>query len=144
MQAVVPQGSVLSPTLYNLYINDTPQIIGVNLSLFADYTCPYATERKEGYVLRKVQRGLNSMSAWCKRWNIKINEDKTLAIYFSHQRSPPDSLVTMIGRKIRFVNSVKYLGVVFDKRMTWRLHIETIEAKTFKPFIRLYSLFKSE
>jgi hypothetical protein len=47
MKAGVPQGSVLSSTLYNLYINVTPQTIGVNLSLFADDTCPYATERKE-------------------------------------------------------------------------------------------------
>jgi hypothetical protein len=45
---------------------------------------------------------------------------------------------------LTFVNSVKYLGVIFDKRMTWRLHIETIEAKAFRTFIRLYSLFKSE
>jgi hypothetical protein len=39
---------------------------------------------------------------------------------------------------------VKYLGVIFDKRMTWRLHIEMIEAKAFRTFIRIYSLFKSE
>jgi hypothetical protein len=55
----VPQGSVLSPTLYNLYINDTPQPIGVNLALFADDTSLYATECKEGYVLRKFQNVLN-------------------------------------------------------------------------------------
>jgi hypothetical protein len=76
MQAGVPQGSILSPTLYNfynLYINDTPQTPGVNLALFADDSCLYATDRKEGYVLRKIQRGLDSMAAWCKRWNIKIN-----------------------------------------------------------------------
>jgi hypothetical protein len=57
MKTGVPQGSVLSPTLNNLYINDTPQTIGVNLALFADDTCLYETERKEGYVLRKLQRG---------------------------------------------------------------------------------------
>jgi hypothetical protein len=50
MQSGVPQGSVLSPTLYNLYINDTPQTPGLNLALFADDTCLYATDRKEGYV----------------------------------------------------------------------------------------------
>jgi hypothetical protein len=140
----VPQGSVLSPTLYNLYINDTPQTIGVNLALFVDDTCLYATKRKEGYILRKVQRGLNSMSANCERWNIKINEDKTQVIYFSHQRRPPKSLLILNGRNIPFVSSVKYLDVIFDKRMTWRLHIETIEAKAFRTFIRLYSLFKSD
>jgi hypothetical protein len=42
------------------------------------------------------------------------------------------------------VNYVKYLGVIFDKRITWRLHIEMIETKAFKAFIRVYSLFKSE
>jgi hypothetical protein len=75
------------------------------------------------------------MSAWCERWNIKINEDKTQAIYFSRQRRPPDSLLTFIGRNIPFVNSVKYLGVTFDKRMTGRLYIEKIEAKAFRTFI---------
>jgi hypothetical protein len=84
------------------------------------------------------------MVAWCERWNIKINEDKTQAIYFSHQRAPPKSLLTLNGRNIPFVNNVKYLGVIFDKRITWRLHVERIKAKAFRTFIRLYSLFKSE
>jgi hypothetical protein len=48
------------------------------------------------------------------------------------------------GRNIPFVNSVKYLGVIFDKRMTWKLHVQMTEAKAFKTFIRIYSLFKSE
>jgi hypothetical protein len=58
MQVRVPQGSVLSPTLYNLYINDTPQTPGINLALFADDICIYTTDRKERYVLRKIQHGL--------------------------------------------------------------------------------------
>jgi hypothetical protein len=45
---------------------------------------------------------------------------------------------------IPFVNSVKYLGVLYDKRMTWRLHMQIIEAKAFRTLIRIYSLFKSE
>jgi hypothetical protein len=81
----------------------------VNLALFADDTCLYATDHKEGYVLRKIQRGLDSMAVWCKHWNIKINEDNTRAIYFTRRNRPPDS------RNVPFVNSVKYLGVLFDK-----------------------------
>jgi hypothetical protein len=144
MQAGVPQGSVLSSILYNLYINDTPQTPGVNLALFADDTCIYATDLKEGYVLRKIQRGLDYIAAWCKHWNIKINEDKTRAIYFTRRNRQPDSLFTMNGRNVPFLNSVKYLGVLFDKRMTWRVRIQMIEAKVFKTFIRIYYLFKSE
>jgi hypothetical protein len=107
----------------------------MNLALFADDTCLYVTDRKEGYVLRKIQRGLDSMAAWCKQWNIKINEDKTPAIYFTRRNRPPDSLLTLNGRNIPFVNSVKYLGVLFDKTMTWILHIQMIEAKAFRTFI---------
>jgi hypothetical protein len=115
----------------------------LNLTTFADDTCLYTTERKEGYVWRKFQRGLDLVAAWCERWNIKINEDKTRAIYFSHRTRPPDFLLTFNRSDIPFVNSVKYLGVTFDKRMTWKLHIGTIEAKVFRTFVKLYSLFKS-
>jgi hypothetical protein len=52
MQAGVPHGSV--PTLYNLYINDTPQTHGVYLALFVYDICLYATERNKGYVMRKL------------------------------------------------------------------------------------------
>jgi hypothetical protein len=69
----VQQGSVMSPTLYSVYINDTPQTPGVYLGLFADDTCIYATDRKEDYVLRKLQRGLSATETWYERWNIKIN-----------------------------------------------------------------------
>jgi hypothetical protein len=41
----------------------------------------YATEHKEGHVLRKLQRGLDAIETWCGHWNIKINEEKTQAIY---------------------------------------------------------------
>jgi hypothetical protein len=84
------------------------------------------------------------MAAWCELWNIKISEDKTRAIYFSHQQKPPNSLLTLNGRNIPFVNSVKYLNIIFVKRIAWRLHIDMIEAKAFRVFLRLYFQFKSE
>jgi hypothetical protein len=60
------QGSVLAPTLYTLYINVTlppPQTTEFNVDLFADDMCLYATDHKEGYVLRKLQLGLNPMES---------------------------------------------------------------------------------
>jgi hypothetical protein len=73
-----------------------------------------------------------------------LKQDKTRAIYFSHRTRPPESLLALNGRNIPVVNSVKYLDVIFNKKITWRPHIEMIEAKNFRIFIRVYSLFKSE
>jgi hypothetical protein len=50
---------------------------------------------------------------------------------------PPEAHLTLNGQNIPFVNHVKYLGVIFDKRITWRLHIEIIETKIFRTFIRI-------
>jgi len=143
-EAGVPQGSVLTPTMYSLYINDTPQTPGVQLTLFADDTYMYATERKEGYVLIKLQRGLTAMMAWCQRRNIKINEDKTQAIYFSRRRGPVEAHLTLKGGKIPFVKDVKYLGVILDRKITWRCDAETIVTEALRTFIKIYSLLKSE
>jgi hypothetical protein len=52
--------------------------------------------------------------------------------------------LTLNGRNVPFVNHVKYLGVIFHKRISWRLHLEIIEAKAIRTFIRIYSLLKSE
>jgi hypothetical protein len=84
------------------------------------------------------------MEAWCESWNIKINEDKTRGIYFSRSCRPPESHLTLNGRNIPFASSVKHLGEIFDKKVTWGLHSEMIEAKAFRTFIRIYSLLKSE
>jgi hypothetical protein len=49
-----------------------PQTPCMSLGLFGDDTYIYATDREEGYVLRKLQRSLSANETWCERWNIKI------------------------------------------------------------------------
>jgi hypothetical protein len=107
-------GDGLGKRKYNLSDVPTPETPG----LFADDTCVYATDRKEGYVLRKLQRDLDIFETWWERCNIEINEDKTPAFYFSHRRGPPESHLTLNGWNIPFVNNVKYLGVIFDIKIT--------------------------
>jgi hypothetical protein len=109
---------------------------------------PIPTGIKEGRLAldihRKLQHGLTATEEWCERWNVKINEDKTQAIYFSHGNRPVVSQLTLKGRNIPFVNNVKYLGLNFDRKISWRHHIERVEAKAFRTFMNTYSLFKSE
>jgi hypothetical protein len=98
----------------------------------------------QGPLRYKFQLGLTAVGSWCQRWNIKIKEGKTQAIYFSKRLRMPEDDLQLNGWNIPFVNSVKYLGVVFDRRMTWRLHIEKIAAKALGTYIRAYSIFKSK
>jgi hypothetical protein len=138
IKAGVPQGSVLSPLLHNLYINDVPQTPATYLTHCADDTFIYTTDRKEGYVINKLQRGLTSVQSWCERWNIKINAQKTQATCFSRGNRRAESHLTLKGRNIPFVNQVcreDYVKIYL---------IETIEAKAFRTLIRVYSLFKCE
>jgi hypothetical protein len=116
----------------------------VYLGLLADDICIYATDRKEDYELRKLQRGLNATKTWCERWNIKINVNKTQAIYFSHRLRSPEARLTLNGQNIPFVSNGKCLCVTFDKRITWKVHNEIIGAKDFRTFITIYFLFRNE
>jgi hypothetical protein len=68
---------------------------------------------------------------------MKVTEAETHIISFSR-------LLTLNVRNIPFVNHVKYVGVNFDNRITWRMHIEMVEAKFFRTFVRICFLFKSK
>jgi hypothetical protein len=75
---------------------------------------------------------------------LKSIKTRRRQIYFSHRIRPPESLLTINGQNIHFVNIVNYLGIIFDRKITWKLHIKMIETKAFRAFIKMYSLFKSE
>jgi hypothetical protein len=76
--------------------------------------------------------------------NLKSINIKIGPVYSSHTLRPPEVHITLNRLNIPFENYVKYLGVIFDKRITWRLHREMIETKALRTFIRVYSIFKSE
>jgi hypothetical protein len=56
-------------------------------------------------------------------------QDELLLDSVSHSLGPPEAHLTLNGRNIPFINHVKYLGVIIDKRITWRLHVEIIEPR---------------
>jgi hypothetical protein len=57
------------------------------------------------------------MKEWCENWNIKINEEKARAVYFSKSLKRVENYLTFNGWVITFLNDVKYLSVTFDRRM---------------------------
>jgi hypothetical protein len=105
----VPQGSILAPILYSLYINSAPAAPGTHL--FVDDTYIYTTEKHEHHVLCKLQFSLTAVK-WCEHWNIKINEGKTQSVYFSRRLRVPEDVVQLNGQDIPFVNNVTYCHVM--------------------------------
>jgi hypothetical protein len=133
----VPQVSVLAPIFY------APAAPRTHLTLFADDTCINVTEKHECHVLNKLQCSLTAVGSWCEDLNIKINAGKTQAIYFSRRLRNPEYELQLNGQNVHFVNNAKHFGVIFDRRMTWGLHIEQTTAKALGTYIRMYSLSKA-
>jgi hypothetical protein len=66
---------------------------------------------------------------------LRLYNENASRLVVSYRLRPPEAHLTLNRRNIPFVSHVKYFGVIFDRRFTWRLHIEMIEAKAFRTFI---------
>jgi len=73
-----------------------------------------------------------------------INEEETQTIYFSQWRTPVEGFLTLERRHIPFANNVKYLGIILDKKLTWKLHTETVVTKALLIFRSIYPILKTE
>ena len=85
MKSGVPQGSILGPTLFNMYINDIPHLSQHNCSLhiFADDTLITDQSHNPIYAARQVQRSINEIEPWLEKWRLEINHNKCQAIMYS-------------------------------------------------------------
>ena len=85
LNAGTPQGSVLSPLLFIIYVNDIPDMssLNVKLSQFADDMGIWAHATNAKWVKAKLSKALKLIEAWCSKWRIKLNAGKTQLIVFS-------------------------------------------------------------
>lgn len=124
IQAGVPQGSVLGPTLYLLYTNDLPQTENVLIGTFADDTALLAVDNNPQKASELLQKSISNISSWLQHWRIKANEQKSAQITFTLNREtcPP---IKLNNTDIPQRKEVKYLGIYLDRRLTWNKHIKT-------------------
>jgi hypothetical protein len=115
--AGVPQGSDLTPDLYNIYTTDIPRTPNTLLATFADDTVLLSTSDDISTVAHNLQYHTSLIEVWCKYWLIKINKSKSTHVTFTlHHGNCP--LIKLNNINIPVSNKTNYLGVLHDKRLT--------------------------
>ena len=143
----VPQGSVLSPTLYNIYTADIIKVDGVSYAFFADDTGYFVTHRDPKVITQKLQEAQQCLEHFQKRWKIKVNAAKTQAVYFTRNRSLrllPDVCIEVNGHHVPWDTEAKYLGLLMDSKLKFDKHINMSLTKCDKLTRSLYALVKRQ
>ena len=119
----VPQGSVLSPLLFNVLTSDLPIVEGVHLAEYADDILFYCSAPSLADAQSLIQNQLNELSTWTDRWGMSINANKTKGMIF-HSGPGVSPLLNLLGSHVHFVDVYKYLGMWLDSpKLTWKPHI---------------------
>jgi len=134
----IPQGSVLGPLLFVIYINDLPDEVLSDIYLFADDTkiLKQVDSREDSLIL---QKDINSLERWSREWLLKFHPDKchvlTLGKFGNIKHAHPYALGE---RELEHVFIEKDLGVVFDSELTFEEHIseKVTKANTIAGLIR--------
>jgi hypothetical protein len=122
--AGVPQGSVLGPVLHTLFTSDLPQSSDTTIATFADDTALLASNKCPVKASRMLQNSLIEVEKWLAKWRIAVSVTKSTHITFT-LRKEDCAPVTLNGVQLPHQDTVKYLGMHLDRRLTWQKHIKT-------------------
>ncbi|KAI8500850.1 hypothetical protein Bbelb_216680 [Branchiostoma belcheri] len=129
----VPQGSVLGPLLFLIYINDLPSALTSSARLFADDTAAYTyntiTSIQDQALL---QQDLERLAEWERKWDMSFHPGKCQTLRVTPSRRPLQYDYQLHGHTLKTVPSVKYLGVAITKDLTWKEHINNLCNKANK------------
>ena len=141
VEAGVPQGSILGPLLFLVYINDITDNIECDIKLFADDTSILEIIHDPLTSAGRMNTDLVRISAWGKQWKMTFNAIKSLAILFSTKHNKPDHPPLLLGNSvIPEGTSHTHLGITLSSNLKWDAHITRIVEKARKRLSLLHRL----
>ena len=147
VESGVPQGYVLGPLLFLIYINDLERNIKSNVKFFADDTMLFSVVKDPTISASDLKHDLNIIYQWAHQWKMEFNPDPTKqateVLFFCKKSSPNHPKLIFNGTDVVKVNGPKHLGLILDSRLTFERHIneKIIKAKKNLGIIKYLSNF---
>lgn len=138
----VPQGSVLGPLLFLIYINDMPKYIRFPMILFADDSTAIIEYEHDNNYEKNINNTLSQIIEWLRTNNLKANLEKTKLMQFHQRVACPDLNIKHDNINIEQVLETKFLGLHIDNKLTWKKQAQEICTKLSKFAYMLFKLNK--
>uniref|UniRef100_A0A8C6TJ76 Reverse transcriptase domain-containing protein n=1 Tax=Neogobius melanostomus TaxID=47308 RepID=A0A8C6TJ76_9GOBI len=122
----VPQGSILGPILFSLYINDLPNICPhFHTQLYADDAVIFTNAKSNSEVSEKLTSAMCCIDEWLSKSCLLLNSKKTVCMFFSKRPTARTSSNVFIkGEELQIVDKFKYLGVILDSTLSFKNHVK--------------------
>ncbi len=132
----VPQGSILGPLLFIIYINDLSEYLTeCDVSLYADDTALFSSSISQIDLMMKLKMELSTISEWLKLNKLTLNVNKTKYVIFGTRNQVQAQInykLDVNGQELERVQHMKYLGVILDSQLTFDEHVNFIHSKAVK------------
>ena len=130
----VSQGSILGSLLFNIYVNDLPDVANYSaINLYADDTTIYVTDRDPDSLSFKLSKDLQKITEWIERNGLKMNVGKTQLMVLGRKRSKSKANLVRVNlnrKQITQQTEVKYLGITIDEQLSWKKQVDLVRKKS--------------